>query len=43
MREAGHLRVCESPSCATHHFPRTDPVVIMLLSDGDKCLLARKV
>ena len=43
MREAGHLRVCENPSCATHHFPRTDPVVIMLVSDGDKCLLARKV
>ncbi|MBP2315139.1 NAD(+) diphosphatase [Azospirillum soli] len=32
--EAGHVRVCTNPDCATHHFPRTDPAVIMLVHDG---------
>jgi NAD+ diphosphatase len=27
--------------CKAEHFPRTDPVVIMLASDGDQCLLGR--
>lgn len=35
----GHVRVCTNPSCATEHFPRTDPAVIMLITDGDRCLL----
>jgi len=38
--QAGHLRVC--PGCGTEHYPRTDPAVIMLVTDGDdRCLLAR--
>jgi NAD+ diphosphatase len=41
-REAGHVRVCTSPSCGAQHFPRTDPAVIMLVTDGDSCLLARR-
>jgi NAD+ diphosphatase len=40
MAEGGWKRVC--PSCKTEHFPRTDPVVIMLVSNGDKCLLGRQ-
>lgn len=32
----------ECPQCGTHHFPRTDPVVIMLAVDGDRCLLGRQ-
>jgi len=36
---AGWKRVC--PSCSTEHFPRTDPVVIMLVEDGERCLLGR--
>jgi NAD+ diphosphatase len=32
----------ECPSCTAQHFPRTDPVVIMLVVRGDKCLLARQ-
>ncbi len=32
----------ECPACGTHHFPRTDPVVIMLAVDGDRCLLGRQ-
>ena len=32
--------MCES--CRTEHFPRTDPVVIMLPTIGEKCLLGRQ-
>ena len=38
--EGGWKRVCES--CRTEHFPRTDPVVIMLPTIGEKCLLGRQ-
>jgi len=41
-QEAGHLRACTDPECAQHHFPRTDPAVIMLVARGDKCLLGRQ-
>ena len=37
---AGWRREC--PNCGMHHFPRTDPVVIMLATDGDSCLLGRQ-
>ena len=40
MAEAGYKRVC--PSCKAEHFPRTDPVVIMLATIGDKCFLGRQ-
>ena len=39
-REAGHVRVC--PVCGTQHHPRTDPVVFMLVTDGDRALLGRQ-
>jgi NAD+ diphosphatase len=32
----------ECPSCGRQHFPRTDPVVIMLVLDGDRVLLGRQ-
>jgi NAD+ diphosphatase len=38
--DGGWKRVCES--CKTEHFPRTDPVVIMLPTLGDRCLLGRQ-
>jgi len=38
--EAGWKRIC--PACAAQHFPRTDPVVIMLICDGDACLVGRQ-
>ena len=38
--EAGWRRDC--PACKTTHFPRTDPVVIMLAINGDRCLLGRQ-
>ena len=37
--EAGWRRRC--PECGTHHFPRSDPVVIMLVTRGDRLLLGR--
>jgi NAD+ diphosphatase len=40
--DAGHVRRCSSSECATEHFPRTDPVVIMLVTLGDRCLLGRQ-
>ena len=36
----GWRRECES--CHAQHFPRTDPVVIMLAVDGERCLLGRQ-
>ena len=36
---AGWQRDC--PACGTHHFPRTDPVVIMLITRGNSLLLGR--
>ena len=29
------------PNCRAHHYPRVDPVVIMLAINGERCLLAR--
>src|SRR3954468_13426566 len=40
MGEAGHVRRC--PHCGAVHHPRTDPVVIMLVTDGDRALLGRQ-
>ena len=37
--DGGWRRVC--PACEGQHFPRTDPVVIMLAVTGDRCLLGR--
>ncbi|WP_020590869.1 NAD(+) diphosphatase [Kiloniella laminariae] len=39
--EGGHVRQCTGESCGRLHFPRTDPAVIMRVTDGDWCLLAR--
>ena len=36
---AGWQRNC--PSCGAQHFPRTDPVVIMLVTHGNRALLGR--
>lgn len=39
MGEAGWQRVC--PECGARHFPRTDPVVIMLITEGNDVLVGR--
>jgi NAD+ diphosphatase len=38
IMDAGYRRLCE---CKAEHFPRVDPVVIMLATDGDACLVGR--
>jgi len=40
MSQGGWKRDC--PTCKAEHFPRTDPVVIMLVTKGDNCLLGRQ-
>lgn len=38
-RRGGLMREC--PSCEFQNFPRTDPVVIMLVYKGDKCVMGQ--
>ena len=40
MLEGGYKRQCGN--CGAEHFPRTDPVVIMLATYGEQCLLGRQ-
>jgi NAD+ diphosphatase len=40
VAEGGIVRSC--PNCGAQHHPRTDPVVIMLVVDGDRVLLGRQ-
>lgn len=40
LESAGWKRQCEA--CGAQHFPRTDPVVIMLAVRGENCLMARQ-
>jgi NAD+ diphosphatase len=40
VAEGGIVRLCER--CGAQHHPRTDPVVIMLVTDGDRVLLGRQ-
>lgn len=42
MGEGGYSRKCSGEDCGAMHFPRTDPVTIMLVLDGDNCLLGRQ-
>jgi NAD+ diphosphatase len=39
VKRGGQVRQCSN--CDTEHFPRTDPVVITLVSDKDRCLLGQ--
>jgi NAD+ diphosphatase len=39
-KDGGWSRLCTE--CGSEHFPRTDPVVIMLVTDRDRCLLGRQ-
>jgi NAD+ diphosphatase len=38
-RDAGHVLACTG--CGAHHFPRTDPAVIMLVTHNDRALLGQ--
>jgi NAD+ diphosphatase len=39
MMDAGYRRLCGK--CKAEHFPRVDPVVIMLATEGEACLVGR--
>jgi NAD+ diphosphatase len=39
---AGHVMKCGNEACGTEHFPRLDPAVIVLVSDGERALLGRQ-
>jgi NAD+ diphosphatase len=39
---AGHVMKCSSEACGTDHFPRLDPAIIVLVTDGERALLGRQ-
>jgi NAD+ diphosphatase len=41
-RSAGHALACTSSECGAQFFPRIDPAVIVLVSDGEHALLGRQ-
>lgn len=41
-QSGGNTRICTSKSCGASIFPRVDPAIIVLVSDGDRCLLGRQ-
>ena len=38
----GNSRRCCNPECSQEIFPRTDPAIIVLVADGDRCVLGRQ-
>lgn len=38
----GNMRRCSNSNCEQPMFPRTDPAIIVLVADGDRCLLGRQ-
>ena len=36
------MRQCADSACARQHFPRTDPAIIVLVTHGERTLLARQ-
>lgn len=41
--ELGYTRICTNSNCGQLHFPRTDPAVIVLVTQKDHCLLGRQM
>jgi NAD+ diphosphatase len=39
---AGHVMTCTRPGCGTEFFPRIDPAIIVLVTDGERALLGRQ-
>jgi NAD+ diphosphatase len=40
--KSGHVLVCSNPVCRHEQFPRIDPAIIVLVSDGERALLGRQ-
>jgi NAD+ diphosphatase len=41
-RKAGHALHCTNPACSHEFFPRIDPAIIVLVTDGERALLGRQ-
>ncbi|MGH8304703.1 MAG: NAD(+) diphosphatase, partial [Steroidobacteraceae bacterium] len=39
---AGHCLACSNAACGEEFFPRIDPAIIVLVSDGERALLGRQ-
>jgi len=39
---SGHVMKCTATACGTEHFPRLDPAIIVLVTDGERALLGRQ-
>ncbi len=39
---AGNSRICANENCLREIFPRVDPAIIVLVTDGERCLLGRQ-
>jgi NAD+ diphosphatase len=39
---AGHVMRCTNPACGAESFPRIDPAIIVLITDGERALLGRQ-
>ena len=39
---AGNTRTCTDTTCGKEVFPRVDPAIIVLVEDGERCLLGRQ-
>ena len=42
IEAAGHASLCANPECGFRAFPRVDPAIIVLVTNGDCCLLGRQ-
>ncbi|MFI4890954.1 MAG: NAD(+) diphosphatase [Steroidobacterales bacterium] len=40
--KGGHVALCTNAACGAEQFPRIDPAIIVLISDGDRVLLGRQ-
>ena len=40
--KGGHVLICTNPACRHEQFPRLDPAIIVLVSDGERALLGRQ-
>ena len=41
LESSGHKLVCSNEECGRQSFPRIDPAIIVLVTQGDACLLGR--
>jgi NAD+ diphosphatase len=42
LADGGHVAKCSNPACSAEQFPRLDPAVITLVTDGERALLGRQ-